>query len=389
MKRHILTLNAGSSSLKIALFLEGQEQPLVTGIADRLGGDCVLALYDANGTEITSKSGEATAHETHEKALADLVVMLNDSVLDLKIAAVGHRVVHGGLEFIAPVRVDDAVLEKLSALSPFAPLHQPHNLAGIRAAQKSFPHAVQIACFDTAFHRGHPFVNDTFALPREWYDKGVRRYGFHGLSYDYVNGALAEIRPDLHKGRVIVCHLGNGASACAIKAGQSIASTMGFSALDGLPMGTRSGQLDPGVLLYWLEQEKMDVKSITDLLYKRSGLLGLSGLSNDMRTLEASSAPQAREAIDYFIFRIRREIGGLAAAMGGLDALIFCGGIGENSRLVRREVCHGMEWMGIVLDDQRNEANDRVLSSSSSSVTVLMIPTHEELVIARAAPKFL
>ena len=384
MSQHILTVNAGSSSLKIALFAWGHEQPLMTGLADRIGGDCVISLSDHNNTVLATAQGADLSQADHERALNKLMHMMRDIVGSIDMIAVGHRVVHGGLEFTAPVIVNETILSQLAALEPFAPLHQPHNLAGIRAAQRQFPHALQIACFDTAFHRGHPFVNDTFALPRQWYEKGVRRYGFHGLSYDYINGELAKRRPDLHQGRVIVCHLGNGASACAIKNGQSIASTMGFSALDGLPMGTRCGQLDPGVILYWLEQEAMTPREIADLLYKQSGLLGLSGLSNDMRELEASLSPLAREAIDYFVFRVRREIGGLAAALGGLDGLIFCGGIGENSASIRSAIGRDLEWMGITIDDTRNQRHDATISSASSRVTIMVIPTHEDLVIARA-----
>ena len=385
MKRTVLTLNAGSSSLKIGLFALGEETPIATGIADRLGGDTLLRLKNREGTVIAERTGAETQHETHDRALADLVAMLESAFPALDIAAIGHRVVHGGTDFITPVIVNDDVMRRLAALEPFAPLHQPYNLAGIRSAQRAFPSAQQIACFDTAFHRQHPFVNDVFALPRAYYERGVRRYGFHGLSYDYINGRLAGLRPDLHAGRVIICHLGNGASACAIKAGQSMASTMGFSALDGLPMGTRCGQLDPGVLLYMMEQEGMDAKAIADLLYKQSGLLGLSGLSNDMRELEASDRPEARDAIDYFVFRIRREIGGLAAALGGLDALVFCGGIGENSRLIRQGVCADMGWLGITLDETANAAHATVISAACAPVSVLVLPTNEELVIARVA----
>jgi len=272
----------------------------------------------------------------------------------------------------------------LDTYCPFAPLHQPHNLAGVRAAQAAFPDAAQVACFDTAFHRSHPFVNDTFALPHEFYDKGVRRYGFHGLSYEYIAGVLAERAPHLADGRVVVAHLGNGASMCALQNDRSVASTMGFSALDGLPMGTRCGQLDPGVLLYLMDQEGMDAAAISDLLYRRSGLLGMSGLSNDMRVLEAADTPQARDAIDYFVFRVQRELGGMAAAMGGIDALVFCGGIGEHSRLIRARVCERMGWMGIEIDHGRNAENAMVISSDLARTQVLVIPTNEELVIARA-----
>ena len=310
---------------------------------------------------------------------------LDHIVPDSSVTAVGHRVVHGGPDFAAPAVVDGAVVAALDALVPFAPLHQPHNLAGIRAAMAEFPHAVQVACFDTAFHRTQPFVNDTFALPRRFYDKGIRRYGFHGLSYDYIAGELAARAPQLHAGRVVVAHLGNGASMCAMQGGRSIASTMGFTALDGLPMGTRSGQLDPGVVLYLLEQEGMGASAISDLLYKESGLLGLSGLSNDMRTLEASDRPEAGQAIAYFVARIRRELGGLAAALGGLDALIFTAGIGENARGIRERVCDGMDWLGIALDPARNACNAPVISGDASRVQVMVIPTNEERVIARAA----
>jgi len=241
-----------------------------------------------------------------------------------------------------------------------------------------------VACFDTAFHRNHPFVNDAFALPRRFYEKGVRRYGFHGLSYEFVAGELARRAPHLASGRVVVAHLGNGASMCGLLGGRSVASTMGFTALDGLPMGTRCGQLDPGVLLYLMEQEGMDAVAISDLLYKDSGLLGLSGVSNDMREILAADTTAAREAVDYFVFRIRRELGALAAALGGLDALVFCGGIGENAREIRARVCADMGWIGIALDPARNEANGFELSDRFSRVRVLRIPTNEEVVIARA-----
>ena len=384
MSRHVLTLNAGSSSLKLALFALGDEKPLLSGLADRIDGDCVLSLFNRDGAVITMKEGPDLAQANHEQALNGLMRMVQETAIPLDMIAIGHRVVHGGVEFAEPVIVTEAIMAKLAALEPFAPLHQPHNLAGIRAAERQFPHALQIACFDTAFHRGHPFVNDTFALPRKWYEKGVHRYGFHGLSYEYITSQLAKLRPDLHQGRVIICHLGNGASACAVKQGQSIASTMGFSALDGLPMGTRCGQLDPGVILYWLEQEAMTPREMSDLLYKQSGLLGLSGLSHDMRELEASSSPHAREAIDYFVFRIRREIGGLAATLGGLDGLVFCGGIGENSAFIRRSVCNDLAWMGLMIDEARNAKHEAIISSDASRVTIMVIPTHEEFVIARA-----
>jgi acetate kinase len=357
---------------------------LATGHADRIGGEGSLRLRAPDGTDLDLPAGPGSGFADHGEALATVLAALARLFPGVEIGAVGHRVVHGGPDLDRPVVLDDAVLRRLDALSPFAPLHQPHNLAGIRAAMAAFPGAVQVACFDTAFHRGHPFVHDTFALPRELYHRGVRRYGFHGLSYDHVAGALAEVAPGLAAGRVIVAHLGNGASMCALKGGRSVASTMGFSALDGLPMGTRCGQLDPGVLLYLMDQVGMGAAEISDMLYRRSGLLGLSGISNDMRTLEASDDPRAAEAIDYFVFRVQRELGGLAAALRGLDGVVFCGGIGENSRLIRARVAEGMGWLGLAVDPGRNAANGPVISPEGAAVTVMVIPTDEERVIARA-----
>ncbi len=386
---HALTLNAGSSSLKFGLFALGDGGPeaRASGLVERIGGEAHLKAKRVAGERIADRDLTAAEAGSHAGALQAVLALLAEAFPDAPVAAVGHRVVHGGPIYDAPVAVDDAVLEELARFEPFAPLHQPHNLAGIRAARAAFPEARQVACFDTSFHRTHPWVNDTFALPREYYAKGVRRYGFHGLSYDYISGELARVAPSIHQGRVVVAHLGNGASMCGMLAGRSVASTMGFSALDGLPMGTRSGQLDPGVLLYLLDQEGMSAAEISDLLYKKSGLLGLSGLSNDMRTLEAAGTPEAAQAIDYFVFRIRRELGALAAALGGLDALVFCGGIGENSRTIRARVCEGMGWIGIELDHALNEANERVISAPLSRARVMVIETDEEIVIARAAAR--
>ncbi|MGL5363618.1 MAG: acetate/propionate family kinase, partial [Bosea sp. (in: a-proteobacteria)] len=336
---------------------------------------------DASGTVIPA-GGDITSHAG---AIAAVIAAFRQHWPDLELLAVGHRVVHGGAERAAPVAVDEALLAALETLSPFAPLHQPHNLAGIRAAMTAFPGVPQVACFDTAFHRNQPWVNDTFALPRAMYDEGVRRYGFHGLSYEYITGELERTAPHLAEGRIVVAHLGNGASMCAIQNGRSVASTMGFSALDGLPMGTRCGQVDPGVLLYLMDQKRMTAAEISDLLYKRSGLLGLSGLSNDMRTLEAAGTEEAAQAIDYFTFRCQREVGAMAAALGGIDALVFCGGIGENSRLIRARICERLGWMGIEIDHSRNARNGSVVSSDFARTTVMVMPTNEELVIARAA----
>jgi acetate kinase len=381
MTRAVLTLNAGSSSLKVSLYPETGPQPLASGLADRIGPNGILRLADAAGAPITAE-GDVT---THAGALQAMLAGLRARWPDLALAAIGHRVVHGGAERSAPEAVNEALLSELERLTPFAPLHQPHNLAGIRAAMAAFPGVPQVACFDTAFHRSPPFVNDTFALPRALYAEGVRRYGFHGLSYEFIAGELAEAAPHLAAGRVVVAHLGNGASMCGLSNGRSVSSTMGFSALDGLPMGTRCGQLDPGVVLYLMDQKGLSAKAISDLLYKQSGLLGLSGISNDMRTLEASETREAAEAIDYFVFRCQREAGAMAAALGGIDALVFCGGIGENSRLIRARICERLGWMGIEIDHARNAANERVISSDVARTTVMVIPTDEELVIARAA----
>lgn len=384
MADHILTINAGSSSLKFALFEAGELDCVAIGSLDGLGTDPHLAIKDGEGRKILSDplEGEAFVAD-HDQAIASVLAALANLFPDAAVAAVGHRVVHGGLAFSSPVIVDEATIEQLKAFVPLAPLHQPHNLSGIGAAQRAFPGVPQVACFDTAFHRAHPFVNDAFALPRSFYEEGIRRYGFHGLSYEYVTGKLAEIAPFHAKGRVIVCHLGSGASMCAIRNGSSIASTMGFSALDGLPMGTRPGQIDPGVLLYLMDQKGMDAKAISDLLYHSSGLKGLSGVSNDMRDLEASDDPNAKQAIDYFVFRVRREIGAMAAVLGGLDAIVFCGGIGENSKMIRECVLEAMEWIGIELDLDRNRANEEVISSERSRVRAFIIRTNEELMIAR------
>lgn len=383
MTRAILTLNAGSSSLKFALYPLDGDTPLASGLADRIGADGTLTVKRGDGTVLTVATSPDLS--SHAAALHSVLDILSTAFVILEVVAVGHRVVHGGTQYAEPVPITETIVAELAKLEPFAPLHQPHNLAGIRAAMEAFPAAVQVACFDTAFHRSHPFVNDTFALPRSYYDKGIRRYGFHGLSYEYIANEIARIAPGLAEGRIVVAHLGNGASVCAMEDGRSVASTMGFSALDGLPMGTRSGQIDPGVVLYLMEQEAMSVAAISELLYKKSGLLGLSGLSNDMRMLEASDDPHAAEAIDYFVFRVQREIGAMAAALGGIDALVFCGGIGENARSIRARICERMAWMGIELDHARNMANDLVISNDFARAQVIVLPTNEELVIARAA----
>ncbi len=378
----VLTLNAGSSSIKFGLYAAADE-PVeeARGQIDALGAEARL-IVEAGGDRTVTPIGAAD----HAAGLAALLGVLAPLMSGDEIAAVGHRVVHGGPDIDGPRVLTAELVAYLDTLSPLAPLHQPHNLSGVRAALAAFPDAVQVAAFDTAFHRGHPWVNDTFALPRRFYDEGVRRYGFHGLSYDYITGKLASQHPDLAGARVIVAHLGNGASLCAIREGRSIASTMGFSALDGMPMGTRVGQLDPGVVLHLMGQG-MTAEEITTLLYKESGLKGLSGISHDMRRLLASDAPEAAEAIAYYTFRLRREIGALSAALGGLDALVFTGGIGENAAPIRAMALEGLGFLGLELDAARNAENAATIHSGA--VPVLVIPTDEERIIARATSKAL
>lgn len=371
----ILTLNAGSSSLKFGLF--DRLQPRLRGQVGGLGARPWLEWRGSDGVEHRRPA------EVADMAVAlDRVLALAEDC-DLPIDAVGHRIVHGGSAFDRPVELSPAVMTELVALEPLAPLHQPCNLAGIRAAMAAFPTARQVGCFDTAFHRGQPFVNDAFALPHAFYEAGVRRYGFHGLSYEYVGHRLEDDFPALAAGKVVVAHLGNGASMCAMNAGRSVASSMGFSVLDGLPMGTRCGQLDPGVVIWLMRERGMDADAVTDLLYRRSGLLGLSGISHDMRELQASTDPWAARAIDYFVFRLRRELGGLAAALCGLDTLVFCGGIGEHAAGIRQRVCDGFGWLGLALDTEANRRGAETISATGSAVTVLRIRTDEEQMIAR------
>lgn len=385
MNDHILTLNAGSSSLKLALFAAGDDlEQRCRGNLDGLGAEPGFAVHGPDGESLEHRAWPDGAGPANQgEALQSVLEFLNARFPSIRIAAVGHRVVHGGPDLCDPVVLDATMVERLTRLNPLAPLHQPHNLAGVAAARDAFPDAVQIACFDTAFHRSHPWVNDTFALPRRYYEAGVRRYGFHGLSYEYVVSHLQSVAPTIAAGRVIVAHLGNGASMCAIRDGMSVGSTMGFTALDGLPMGTRTGQIDPGVLLYLMSEENMSVDDVTDLLYRESGLKGLSGLSHDMRTLEAAGTPEAEQAIAYFVFRIRRELGAMAAVLGGVDAIVFTGGIGENSPRVRGAVASGLEWLGVELDEFRNRSGEAIISSDRSRVRTFVVPTNEEAMIAR------
>lgn len=375
----ILTLNAGSSSIKFSLYEAGDEpREIVDGQVENLGPNARL--------HIGLKGQQADIHELgiadHKIGMKAILARTGDYLDGHTVLGVGHRVVHGGIDFAAPCLLTEETMEKLEALIPLAPMHQPHNLAAVAAAKQAFPQAIQVACFDTAFHRGQPWVNDTFALPRVYYDRGVRRYGFHGLSYDYITGELGRLEPDLLQGNVAIAHLGNGASMCAVKNGHSVGSTMGFSALDGLPMGTRCGQIDPGLLLYLIESEGLSGRELSQILYWESGLKGLSGLTHDMRVLLQSDSPEAKQAIDYYVFRTRREVGAMAAVMGGLDALVFCGGIGENAAPVRAMICEKLEWLGIDVDDAANQANETEISCGKTRVMV--IKTDEERVMARS-----
>jgi acetate kinase len=381
----ILTLNAGSSSLKFAAFRlasGGGPNLLASGQIEGIGATAKGAVETASGETAELSFERSGARVDHTAAMRAILDWLTKAGYDSSIAAVGHRIVHGGPDYAEPVAIDDATLSKLRALIPLAPLHQPHNVAGIEAAMKAFPSTPQVACFDTAFHRSHPFVNDTYALPRSYYDEGVRRYGFHGLSYEFITRKLRTIAPQIAREDVIIAHLGNGASMCAVHDGRAVATTMGFTALDGLSMGTRCGQIDPGVVLYLMTEKKMSADAISELLWKNSGLKGMSGLSQDMRELEASDSPAARDAIAYFVSRVRRELAGLAATVDGVEAVVFTAGIGEHSWRVREAVLNGMEWMGIHLDAEANRANAQIISAKHSPTIVFVLPTDEELMIA-------
>ena len=380
----ILVLNAGSSSIKFSAFdARSENLALVTrGQIDGLLSAPHFVAFDGKGNQTGDADWGARSLE-HEEAVAHIAQFLRSHRDGNRVVAVGHRVVHGGREFSQPVAVTSDVLDELEKLVPLAPLHQPHNLKPIRIVAARNPDVPQVACFDTAFHATQPAVASTFALPWALTEQGVRRYGFHGLSYEYIARTLPDVAPEAAKGRSVVAHLGNGASMCALDAGRSVASTMGFTALDGLMMGTRSGNLDPGVILYLLDELKMDTRAVEDLLYRRSGLLGVSGLSGDMRTLLASDDARAAFAIDLYTYRTGRELGSLAAALRGLDALVFTAGIGEHSPEIRRRACEHARWCGVEIDSSANEAGQPCISAPSSKVAVWVIPTNEELMIAR------
>ena len=383
MRDAIAVLNAGSSSLKFSLFtIVGAALELsARGQAEGLYTSPRFVARDRDNRIIDERHWSDGFRLGHEGALDYLLE--HAELGDQRLTAVGHRVVHGGLMYDRPVRIDASVVAALERYVPLAPLHQPHNLAPIRALLERAPQLPQVACFDTAFHRDQAEVEQAFALPRSITDKGVRRYGFHGLSYEYIAKELAGYDHRAACGKTVVMHLGNGSSMCAVANGRSVASTMGFTAVEGLPMGTRCGALDPGVLLYLIDEFGMDARAIEDTIYRQSGLLGVSGISSDMRVLEASAEPGAKAAIDLFVHRIGRELGALAAALGGLDAIVFTAGIGENSVILRERVCRDAAWLGVELDVEANHAGGPRIGAAGSRVAVWVIPTNEELMIAR------
>ncbi len=391
MPNAIVVLNAGSSSIKFSLFVDRGNtlEADARGLFEGIGTTARFVMKAPDGSVRVEKSWAEGTRMSHEEAFDHLVGYLRSELAENRLIGIGHRVVHGGSVYSRPVRVDPDVLAALETFSPLAPLHQPHNLLPIRRALARLPEVPQIACFDTSFHRTQPEVAQMYALPARLREEGVMRYGFHGLSYEYIAGMLPEVDPKAARGRTIVLHLGNGASMCALSGGKSLAATMGFTAVEGLPMGTRSGSLDPGIILYLIDRHNMDSRGIEKLLYQESGLLGISGISSDMRTLLASDEPRAQLAVAYFLYRIRRELGSLAAALGGLDALVFTAGIGENAPAIRSGACRDAAWLGVELDEKANSEGRRRISTASSRVAVYVLPTNEEVMIARHTQRLL
>lgn len=392
MTKAILVLNAGSSSLKFSVFEltthdhgrgQGHLHLLAKGKIDGIGSTPHFSVKDHQGVSLAKEHWAVNEIIDHAYCLKEISTFLRQQYQGIDFLGAGHRVVHGGTKYNAPLLLNPDVIKELEDLIPLAPLHQPHNLAAIRAVAALNPSLRQVACFDTAFHHRQETVAQLFGLPYAYFERGIRRYGFHGISYEYISSVLKQQQPAIAAGKVVIAHLGNGASMCAVQDGKSVASSMGFTALDGLLMGTRSGNLDPGVVLYLLQHEGLNAQEIEELLYKRSGLLGISGVSSDMRALLDSSAPLAQLAIDYFVHRISVELGALAASMNGLDALVFTAGIGENSAEIRRRVCLKAQWLGIQLHQQANEAGELCISQHGSRTSAWLIPTDEELMIAR------
>ena len=383
MDDYALVLNAGSSSLKFSVFqrpagegwrLEARGQIEGIGVSPR------LSVKDSNGETLANQD---VAVRDGREAVDTLAAWLKSKYGGSRVLGIGHRVVHGGSRFKAPTILSPPVLDHLRELIPLAPLHQPYNLAAIDAAIARLPDVPQVACFDTSFHRGQPAVAELIPLPRDLREAGLQRYGFHGLSYEYIASVLPQVAPKIANGRVIVAHLGSGASLCALKDGKSVDSTLGFTALDGLCMGTRPGALDPGVVLHLFQGLNLTAKEVETLLYKKSGLLGISGISNDMRDLLGRTEPDAQLAVDYFVYRAAKEIGALTAVLGGIDGLVFTAGIGENSPEIRRRICDASAWLGIELDESANQNRGSQISTANSKVSVWVIPTNEELMIAR------
>lgn len=387
----ILVINAGSSSIKFSVYLTGRGD-LALHVQGQIEGLFTAPRFTAKngaGAVVSERFWGDGVTLGHDGALDYLAAFLFQEASGLRLVGVGHRVVHGGPEHTGPVRLDREVLAGLEQLVPLAPLHQPHNLAPIRILMERRSDVAQVACFDTSFHRTNPSVAQLYALPQALTDAGVRRYGFHGLSCEYIASVLPQFDARAAAGRTVVLHLGSGASMCALDAGKSVASTMGFTALEGLPMGTRSGSLDPGIMLYLMDERKMDARAIEHLIYHESGLLGVSGISSDMRVLLASEDPSAKRAVDLFVYRIRRELGSLAAAMGGLDAVVFTAGIGERAAPIRERVCRDAAWLGVRLDPDANAAGGPLISAPSGRAAAWVIPTNEELMIARHTRRLL
>jgi acetate kinase len=380
-----LVLNAGSSSLKFCIYRRSDESAWTLearGQVDGIGSSPRLAAKDGAGGSLADQALDGGVRDGRA-ALGVLADWLRERYGGSPVLGVGHRVVHGGPRYARPCIVTPQVMEDLRALVPLAPLHQPHNLRAIEAAAERLPGVPQVACFDTGFHRGQPAVAELVPLPREIRDVGVQRYGFHGLSYEYIASVLPEVAPEIAEGRVIVAHLGSGASLCALKARKSMDSTLGFTALDGLCMGTRPGGVDPGVILHLFQALGRSAAEVEKILYKRSGLLGVSEISNDMRDLLGNPDPRARLAVDYFVYQAAKHVGALAAVLGGVDALVFTAGIGERSAEVRRRICAASAWLGVELDDAANSRHEARITTQGSRVSAWVIPTNEELMIAR------
>jgi acetate kinase len=386
MDDYAVVLNAGSSSLKFCVYRRPAAESWTLGARGQIEGIGTSPRFSAkegDGTRLSDQSVNIATVRDARTALEALAGWLRSTFGTARVLGVGHRVVHGGARFDGPVIVTPAVLEELETLVALAPLHQPYNLAAITAVSERLPDVPQVACFDTSFHRGQPAVAEMVPLPADIRSRGVQRYGFHGLSYEYIASVLPEVAPSIAERRVIVAHLGSGASMCAMKDRRSVDSTLGFTALDGLCMGTRPGAVDPGVVLYLFQTLGLSAKEVESILYRKSGLLGISGSSNDMRDLLASDAASARLAVDYFVYRAAREIGGLTAVLGGLDGLVFTAGIGENSPEIRERICAASAWLGIELDPEANRSGRTEISRSGSAIPVFVIPTNEELIIAR------